>query len=95
MSLPWSAQQVEWLQAMGLDVLRTVPSTPAEAVRTDGTGVPSPANAEVSAVPAWLARVAPGVDLAPLLQRLGTPRDPASRRAFWRTLRALRKAARQ
>ncbi|WP_133479673.1 hypothetical protein [Cognatilysobacter segetis] len=84
MTLPWSGQQVEWLQAMGLDVLQR----PAGRAATPGLAAEATGD-----VPAGLLRAARGVDLAPLLARLGLPRDVASRRAFWRELRALRKAA--
>ena len=79
MSLPWSGQQIEWLQAMGLEVLQR-PAAPAAASPLD--------------VPAGLQRAARGVDLAPLIARLGIPRDVASRRRFWREMRMQRKAAR-
>lgn len=83
MTLPWSPQQVEWLQAMGLQVLR-----PAGAVAAAAADVEEPR------LPAALQRAARGIDLAPLLRAPGLPRDAASRRAFWRALRPLRKAAR-
>jgi hypothetical protein len=57
---------------------RRTPSMPD----TVGTDVP----------PSW-GRIAGGVDLLPLLAA-HPPRDPASRRALWRVLRPLRKAAR-
>jgi hypothetical protein len=88
-SLPWSGQQIEWLQAMGLAVLqRPAPeaggSTDAAAPVTAADGVPP-----------GLARAARGVDLTELLATAGVPRDAASRRAFWRLLRPRRKAARR
>jgi hypothetical protein len=83
MSLPWSAQQVECLQAMGFDALHLVAATPAAAA----------ANADDD-LPPGLRRAARGVDLAALLQAQGAPRDVGSRRRFWRALRPLRKAAR-
>ncbi|TZF91260.1 hypothetical protein [Cognatilysobacter lacus] len=88
MSLPWSAQQVEWLQAMGLDVLRT------RAVEPESRQSSESMAAAVAGIPAGLARVARGIDLAPLVERVGIPRDAASRRRFWRALRPLRKASR-
>ncbi|WP_133500626.1 hypothetical protein [Cognatilysobacter terrigena] len=92
MSLPWSAQQIEWLQAMGLEVLQR----PGQgALPGDTTSVASSQSATREGdVPAGLARAARGVDLGALLAAYGTPRDVASRRAFWRALRAARKAAR-
>lgn len=84
MTLPWSAAQVEWLQAMGLEVLRDARAPAADA---------APAPAEAADVPAALRRAARGVDLAPLLAAYGVPRDIASRRVFWRALRPLRRAA--
>ena len=84
MTLPWSGQQIEWLQAMGLDVLQRPAADRAVGARGDDAGE----------VPAGLRRAARGLDLAPLVARLGLPRDVASRRAFWRELRALRKATR-
>lgn len=86
MSLPWSAQQIEWLQAMGLEVLQ-------RPVNADASMSPSTMPAS-GGVPAAFARAARGVDIASLLASAGTPRDVAARRAFWRALRPLRKAAR-
>jgi hypothetical protein len=82
MSLPWSGQQIEWLQAMGLDVLQRPSSPSAEPT-------------SAAAVPGALLRAARGIDLAPLLAAVGVPRDVASRRVFWRLLRAQRKAMRR
>ncbi|AXK70915.1 hypothetical protein DWG18_00500 [Lysobacter sp. TY2-98] len=84
MSLPWSAQQIEWLQAMGLDVLQR-PAAPVTrvAVSSSSTGD----------LPAALVRAARGADLASLIAQHGVPRDGASRRVFWRALRSARKAA--
>lgn len=83
MSLPWSAQQMEWLREMGFDVLtRRSPAAP-----------PAPAPPNDLSLPAGLLRAARGLDLAPLLAA-GIPRDVAGRRALWRALRPLRKAAR-
>ena len=87
MSLPWSGQQLEWLQAMGLDVLQR----PAAGVASPTAAV----EAGSQDVPAALRRVAKGVDLSPLLAQAGVPRDVASRRAFWRLLRPQRRAARR
>jgi hypothetical protein len=84
MTLPWSGQQVEWLEAMGLQVLRR-PASNRAAQRDDTAGD----------LPAGLLRAARGVDLGPLVATVGVPRDVASRRAFWRVLRAQRKAMRR
>jgi hypothetical protein len=100
-SLPWSGQQIEWLQAMGLEVLRR-PDDPRDStppvVPTGAHGSPAGITADISAsggdVPRGLLRAARGLDLAPLLAATGVPRDIASRRAFWRLLRQHRKAAR-
>ncbi|TBR12179.1 MAG: hypothetical protein EPO46_05485 [Lysobacter sp.] len=46
-------------------------------------------------LPSGLSRVAQGADVAALVRALGIPRDIATRRAFWRALRPLRKAARR
>ncbi|GAB6194985.1 hypothetical protein [Lysobacter xanthus] len=89
MTLPWSAQQVEWLQAMGLEVLAR--PTPAGG-RDDGTG---PMSALAFDIPPGLHRAAGGVDLRPLLESHGLPHDVASRRAFWRLLRPLRRDTRR
>ena len=86
MSLPWSAQQVEWLQAMGLEVLQR-PGTAAAP--------PTAALSAAGDIPAGLLRAARGVDLAPLIAAHGRPHDVATRRAFWRALRVTRKAARR
>lgn len=87
MSLPWSAQQMEWLREMGFDVLTRRTQAGSGAPQT-----PHQADADAS-LPAGLLRAARGVDLAPLLEA-GIPRDVAARRALWRALRPLRKAAR-
>jgi hypothetical protein len=88
-SLPWSGQQIEWLQAMGLDVLQRLARDAASAPEAPV------ARAAVDGVPAGLLWAARGVDLAELLAATGVPRDPTSRRAFWRLLRPRRKAARR
>lgn len=105
MSLPWSARQLEWLGEMGFEVLARrgagdAAAAPAEAARPGaaaridaGAAVAASPAAGAAAVPPALRRLAPGVELAPLLER-HPPRDPASRRALWRALRPLRKAAR-
>ena len=97
MTLPWSPSQIEWLQAMGFEVLARPGSAGAERGDEAASRVGRAADADAPAgagAPRALARAARGVDLAPLLAALGVPRDPASRRAFWRALRPLRKAAR-
>lgn len=91
MSLPWSGQQIEWLRAMGLDVLQRPVARPTASVPTADA---PPARSTTGDVPAGLLRAARGLDLAPLLASAGLPRDITSRRAFWRLLRAQRKAAR-
>lgn len=123
MSLPWSAQQREWLREMGFDVLARRDTGPGEtaaleATHADGAGAGramrdaaapqgrhgagstraadagvAPSSAGGAGIPAALSRIAGGVDLAPLLAA-HPPRDPPSRRALWRALRPLRKAAR-
>jgi len=89
MSLPWSATQIEWLQAMGLDVLQRPPQTAAAGGSHGATA------STAHDIPPGLRRAAAGIDLGPLLAVAGVPRDVASRRAFWRQLRAHRKAARR
>ena len=110
MSLPWSAQQREWLREMGFEVLARrsddgaagfAPSAGATATTPAITDMAPSAPARLPAATASagsrvadaLQRAAGGVDLAPLLAG-GPPRDAAERRAFWRVLRPLRKAAR-
>lgn len=93
MTVAWSAQQLERLQAMGLNVLAR-PSTTASPL-SEGTRPDGAAARSGPATPAGLARAARGVDLAALLAAHPVPRDVASRRAFWRLLRPLRKAARR
>ncbi len=108
MSLPWSAQQREWLREMGFDVLtRRAADDPAagttdievaaahEAPRRDAQAPTRGHDVAPVGLPRWLQRVARGIDPGPLLARAGLPRDPAARRAFWRALRPLRKAARR
>lgn len=87
MTLPWSAHQVELLREMGFAVLQA----PA---RVQAPTPPSGDAAAGTAVPVGLARASCGVDIASLLATLGTPHDIATRRAFWRALRPLRKARR-
>ena len=89
MSLPWSGQQIEWLQAMGLEVLQRPMPVAAAPVATASN------EAAAGDVPAGLLRAARGVELTALLATTGVPRDVASRRAFWRLLRTERKAARR
>jgi hypothetical protein len=105
MSLPWSARQLEWLREMGFEVMAR--RMPDEVADVAGASIPvppesagdglrvsaAPARSSGSGIPMALQRAARGVDLAPLLAG-GTPRDPAARRALWRALRPLRKAAR-
>ena len=88
MSGLWSPQQVEWLQALGLEVLHLAPETASV-----GSSNPAPGASANADVPTSLRRAARGVDLAPLLVTIGVPRDVVTRRAFWRALRPLRKAA--
>lgn len=110
MSLPWSGAQVEWLRAMGFEVLArpldggaqasTAGSADDVAAATPATrparapAAGTPGRADDRAIPNGLLRAARGIDLAPLLAAVGAPRDVASRRALWRALRPLRKAAR-
>lgn len=101
MSLGWSAWQRDCLQEMGFDVLtlrEAVPAAPAPAMPTQAASVPGLSQAQARGARAdramaALQRIAGGVDLAPLLAE-GVPADPAARRALWRRLRPLRKAAR-
>ncbi|HZX80982.1 MAG TPA: hypothetical protein VFE72_08540, partial [Lysobacter sp.] len=76
MSLPWSPQQIEWLQAMGLDVLRLNdagdPGADAAPVPVIVAGVEQESiGAATAAIPRGLVRAARGVDLSPLLAALG------------------------
>lgn len=90
MTLPWDAQQLEWLQAMGLEVLgRADVPAGVPALPVSGADI----GTESADIPAGLRRAARGLDLGPLVATYGLPRDAASRRAFWRVLRPLRKAA--
>ena len=91
MSLPWSAQQLEWLREMGFDVLarRDRPLAQGPAVAAE----PAASLQAADTLPPWLRRAARGVDPTPLLAA-GLPHDAATRRRFWRALRPLRKASR-
>ena len=103
MSLPWSGAQLEWLREIGFEVMarRTpqahvaTPPADARAMVTAEAGRASAlqARSSGSGLPLALQRAARGIDLATLLAD-GPPRDPAARRALWRALRPLRKAAR-
>jgi hypothetical protein len=91
MSLPWSPTQVEWLRAMGLDVLALRGA--GQGAGPTAPGGPAVDAGAAGALPPGLARAARGIDLAPLLDQ-GVPGDIGGRRALWRALRPLRKAAR-
>ena len=103
---PWSAQQHEWLQALGHDVLVLAPSagigTAAEPERNDRIAAATPnaarTVASVSPLLRALALAAGRSDQDP--EVLATVADlaalrgsAAARRALWPRLRALRKRA--
>jgi len=94
--LPWSAEQREWLQALGHDVLML-----ASASASAEPSAPEPvALARTAASPLLraLARAAgrneQDAELLQALPDLATLHgNPAARRALWPRLRALRKRA--
>ncbi|GAB3348514.1 hypothetical protein [Lysobacter tyrosinilyticus] len=101
--LPWSAEQREWLQALGHDVLMLASTTAAEPQPELREAVAPASKPETGARPAAaspllraLARAAgrseQDADLLQVLPDLATLRgSPAARRALWPHLRALRK----
>lgn len=102
--LPWSAEQREWLQALGHDVLMLASATTvAEPPREARSSAPEPvatarSAAAVSPLLRALARAAgrseQDAELLQVLPDLATLRgNPAARRALWPRLRALRKQA--
>ena len=105
--LPWSAEQREWLLALGHDVLMLASATAAEPqVEPREAAVPvSKSEAGARAVAASpllraLARAAgrseQDAELLQALPDLATLRGaPAARRALWPRLRALRKRTAQ
>jgi hypothetical protein len=108
--LPWNAQQREWLQALGHDVLvpvgadaaaepvrNTIPAAePRGGARPDPAAKPAPGGSPLLRA---LARAAGRSEHDPeflgALPDVATLRgNPAARRALWPHLRALRKRAR-
>ena len=98
----WTPLQRDCLEAMGFELMAlrgtaatldgaSAPATPVALGETGG-GIPPAAAPRAPSDP--LLRAARGVDLAALLADTGRPADVASRRAFWRQLRPLRKAMR-
>ena len=102
--MTWSAQQREWLDALGYEVL--VPGRPEAppVVAPAGAAAVDPAPPRAgSAAPATsapssklleaLRRAAGGADPTPLVDDLARLRnDPALKRALWPRLRALRRS---
>jgi hypothetical protein len=101
MSGPWSAQQHEWLQALGHEVMVLAPpSAPAVDVTADATSAQAPSPAAWSDGPLLraLARAAgrrPADDeFVRLLPDPAALRGNATaKRALWPRLRALRRRA--
>ncbi|GAB3098447.1 hypothetical protein [Lysobacter terrae] len=102
--LPWSAQQCEWLTALGHDVLMpasmaTAPSEPEplrEPAPAPTRAARMPAAATASPLLRALARAAgrdeQDAEFRQALPDLATLRgNPAARRALWPSLRALRR----
>lgn len=104
MNSPWDAQQREWLQALGYDLMVPVanatPPDTSPATASDAAG--SVPVAAASAAPddrlvralARAARCEAGALAALQLDLEGLRRDPAAKRAAWPCLRALRRGAR-
>lgn len=100
----WSAEQREWLQALGHDLLELTPvigasvpmpaSLPATAAKPPAARTEStldPGDPLLRALLKAARRVSP-TDLVPLLPDASAlPREPAAKRALWPQLRALRK----
>lgn len=103
--LPWSAEQREWLQALGHDVLMLASTTQMEPQLQPQREVATRATrAEIAIRPAGtaspllraLARAAgrneQDAELLQVLPELATLHgNPVARRALWPSLRALRK----
>ena len=80
--MSWSADQLRWLRALGHEPMML------RSLGEDSPSRPAPAGALAAA----LVRAAGGRDLAALALDLeGLRRDPASKRALWPKLRALRR----
>ncbi len=104
MSLSWSPQQREALEAMGLPVYRMAGATAPAAARTDAsTAAPAAMRGESAAAStldplmlALLRAAGLGRDAAPLTGDWPAPqtlrRDPQAKRALWPRLRALRRS---
>jgi hypothetical protein len=104
MSLSWSPQQREALEAMGLPVYRMAGTTAPAAARTDAsTAAPAAMRGESAAAStldplmlALLRAAGLGRDAAPLTGDWPAPqtlrRDPQAKRALWPRLRALRRS---
>lgn len=101
----WSAEQREWLQALGHDLLELTPvigaSMPPPVALTTAVATPpaarasaptlDPADPLLRALLKAARRQSPS-DLFALLPDPGAlPREPAAKRALWPQLRALRK----
>lgn len=110
MSEAWSAQQHEWLQAMGLQVFALAdagpasiePGDPPAATASRAGSVPSPSRREAGAAPPLLRAL-----LKAARRGAGDPEftravpdvealrgNAAAKRAAWPRLRALRRASR-
>lgn len=102
--LPWSAEQREWLQALGHDVLMLAASagpeplpqpqreTAAPAPRREATTRLAAASPLLRALARAAGRDEQDAELLQTLPELATLRgNPAARRALWPRLRALRK----
>ena len=100
MNAPWSAQQREWLQALGHDVLMRAaaaasPETSRAAESSAGAAGSTPGTAYAdSPLVRALLRAAGRDDIAVLAAWLPDPAtlhgDAAAKRALWPRLRALR-----
>lgn len=96
----WSAEQREWLQALGHDLLELTPIGGAGVAMSAPVAMPLPARGvEATPSPDALLRAllkaarrqSPGELGALLPDPSALPREPAAKRALWPQLRALRK----
>jgi len=96
--LPWSAEQREWLQALGHDVLMLASASASASAEPSAPEPVALARTAASPLLRALARAAgrneQDAELLQALPDLATLHgNPAARRALWPRLRALRKRA--
>lgn len=98
MNGPWSAEQREWLQALGHDVLELSTAPPGAAATPSVADADDVRFADAPALLGALRRAAGGADagaVMALVSNIDALRiSPAAKRALWPRLRSLRKRRR-